>query len=241
MSGDKHDPNLPAGRSSRSEIDAFLEKVAVTPMQRPAGRRGRLLFAIDATASREPTWDMACQIQSEMFSSTDDLGGLEVQLVFYRGFGEMKFTPWLESPDELVRRMIKVRCLAGRTQIRKLLSHALKESNQQKVDALVFVGDVVEEDIDELGHQAGQLGLVGTPVFIFHEGGEPVSRNAFQQIARLSGGAYCSFDAGSGQQLRELLAAVAVFSAGGRRALADLGKAKGGRVLEIVDQMNGKR
>ena len=241
MSGDKHDRNLPAGRSSRSEIDAFLEKVAVTPMQRPAGRRGRLLFAIDATASREPTWDMACQIQSEMFSSTDDLGGLEVQLAFYRGFGEMKVTPWLESPDELVRRMIKVRCLAGRTQIRKLLSHALKESNQQKVDALVFVGDVVEEDIDELGHQAGQLGLVGTPVFIFHEGGEPVSRNAFQQIARLSGGAYCSFDAGSGQQLRELLAAVAVFSAGGRRALADLGKAKGGRVLEIADQMNGKR
>ncbi|MGY8957446.1 MAG: VWA domain-containing protein [Alphaproteobacteria bacterium] len=241
MSGDKHDPNLPAGRSSRSEIDAFLEKVAVTPMQRPAGRRGRLLFAIDATASREPTWDMACQIQSEMFSSTDDLGGLEVQLAFYRGFGEMKVTPWLESPDELVRRMIKVRCLAGRTQIRKLLSHALKESNQQKVDALVFVGDVVEEDIDELGHQAGQLGLVGTPVFIFHEGGEPVSRNAFQQIARLSGGAYCSFDAGSGQQLRELLAAVAVFSAGGRRALADLGKAKGGRVLQIADQMNGKR
>ena len=241
MSGDKHDPNLPAGRSSRSEIDAFLEKVAVTPMQRPAGRRGRLLFAIDATASREPTWDMACQIQSEMFSSTDDLGGLEVQLAFYRGFGEMKVTPWLESPDELVRRMIKVRCLAGRTQIRKLLSHALKESNRQKVDALVFVGDVVEEDIDELGHQAGQLGLVGTPVFIFHEGGEPVSRNAFQQIARLSGGAYCSFDAGSGQQLRELLAAVAVFSAGGRRALADLGKAKGGRVLEIADQMNGKR
>ena len=241
MSGEKHDPNLPAGRSSRSEIDAFLEKVAVTPMQRPAGRRGRLLFAIDATASREPTWDMACQIQSEMFSSTDDLGGLEVQLAFYRGFGEMKVTPWLESPDELVRRMIKVRCLAGRTQIRKLLRHALKESNQQKVDALVFVGDVVEEDIDELGHQAGQLGLVGTPVFVFHEGGEPVSRNAFQQIARLSGGAYCSFDAGSGQQLRELLAAVAVFSAGGRRALADLGKAKGGRVLEIADQMNGKR
>ena len=241
MSGDKHDPNLPAGRSSRSDIDAFLEKVAVTPMQRPAGRRGRLLFAIDATASREPTWDMACQIQSEMFSSTDDLGGLEVQLAFYRGFGEMKVTPWLESPDELVRRMIKVRCLAGRTQIRKLLSHALKESNQQKVDALVFVGDVVEEDIDELGHQAGQLGLVGTPVFVFHEGGEPVSRNAFQQIARLSGGAYCSFDAGSGQQLRELLAAVAVFSAGGRRALADLGKAKGGRVLQIADQMNGKR
>ena len=241
MSGKESDSRLPTGPSSRSEIDAFLNKVATTPLQRPAGRRGRLLFAIDATASREPTWDMACQIQSEMFTSTDDLGGLEVQLAFYRGFGEMKVTPWLEAPDELVRRMLKVRCLAGRTQIRKLLNHTLRETERQKVDALVFVGDVVEEDIDELGHKAGQLGLVGTPVFVFHEGGEPVSRRAFEQIARLSGGAYCSFETGSAQQLKELLAAVAVFSAGGRRALADLGKERGGRVLQIADQMGGKR
>lgn len=241
MSSGDSKSGLPTGPSSRSEVDAFLNKVATTPLQRPAGRRGRLLFAIDATASREPAWDMACQIQSEMFTSTDELGGLEVQLAFYRGFGEMKVTPWLESPDELVRLMLKVRCLAGRTQIRKLLSHTLRETEQQKVDALVFVGDVVEEDIDELGHKAGQLGLVGTPVFIFHEGGEPVSRRAFEQVARLSGGAYCSFDAGSAQQLRELLAAVAVFSAGGRRALADLGKKRGGRVLQIADQMLGKR
>ena len=241
MSGPKRDPNLPADGSSRADIDAFLQKVAATPPTKPAGRRGRLLFAIDATASREPTWDMACQIQSEMFASTDDIGGLEVQLAFYRGFGEMKVTSWLESPDELVRRMTKVRCLAGRTQIRKLLRHALKETNTQKVDALVFVGDVVEEDIDELGHFAGQLGLVGTPVFVFHEGGEPVSRRAFEQIAKLSGGAYCGFDAGSAQQLRELLAAVAVFSAGGRRALEDLGKRKGGRVLQIADQMRGRK
>lgn len=239
MSGSERDQKLPADGSSRADIDAFLQKVAATPPTRPAGRRGRLLFAIDATASREPTWDMACQLQSEMFASTDAIGGLEVQLAFYRGFGEMKVTDWLESPDELVRRMIKVRCLAGRTQIRKLLRHALKETNAQKVDALVFVGDVVEEDIDELGHFAGQLGLVGTPVFIFHEGGEPISRRAFEQIAKLSGGAYCGFDAGSAQQLRELLAAVAVFSAGGRRALEDLGKRKGGRVLQIADQMRG--
>jgi hypothetical protein len=241
MAGDKRDPNLPADQSTRSDIDAFLQKVAATPVQGPVGRRGRLLFAVDATASREPTWDMACQIQSEMFTSTDDLGGLEVQLAFYRGFGEMKVTSWLDSPDELVRRMLKVRCLAGRTQIRKLLRHTLKETKSQKVDAVVFVGDVVEEDIDELGHQAGKLGLVGTPIFVFHEGGEPTSRRAFEQIARLSGGAYCSFDAGSAQQLRDLLAAVAVFSAGGRRALADLGKSRGGRVLQIADQMSGKR
>ncbi len=241
MNGSERDSRLPADGSSRADIDAFLQKVAATPPTKPAGRPGRLLFAIDATASREPTWDMACQIQSEMFASTDDIGGLQVQLAFYRGFGEMKVTQWLDSADDLVRRMVKVRCLAGRTQIRKLLRHALKETRSQKVDALVFVGDVVEEDIDELGHVAGQLGLVGTPVFVFHEGGEPTSRRAFEQIAKLSGGAYCGFDAGSARQLRELLAAVAVFSAGGRRALETLGRERGGRILQIADQMRGKR
>ncbi|MEK9964964.1 MAG: VWA domain-containing protein [Rhodospirillaceae bacterium] len=241
MNGSERDSRLPADGSSRADIGAFLQKVAATPPTKPAGRPGRLLFAIDATASREPTWDMACQIQSEMFASTDDIGGLQVQLAFYRGFGEMKVTQWLDSADDLVRRMVKVRCLAGRTQIRKLLRHALKETRSQKVDALVFVGDVVEEDIDELGHVAGQLGLVGTPVFVFHEGGEPTSRRAFEQIAKLSGGAYCGFDAGSARQLRELLAAVAVFSAGGRRALEALGQERGGRILQIADQMRGKR
>jgi len=241
VNGPERDSKLPADGSSRADIDAFLQKVAATPPTKPAGRPGRLLFAIDATASREPTWDMACQIQSEMFASTDDIGGLQVQLAFYRGFGEMKVTQWLDSAEDLVRRMVKVRCLAGRTQIRKLLRHALKETRSQKVDALVFVGDVVEEDIDELGHVAGQLGLVGTPVFVFHEGGEATSRRAFEQIAKLSGGAYCGFDAGSAQQLRELLAAVAVFSAGGRRALETLGRERGGRILQIADQMRGKR
>lgn len=241
MNGNSQDPKLPADQASRSEIEAFLNKVATTPVQRSIEQRGRLLFAIDATASREPTWDMACQLQSEMFTSTEQIGGLEVQLAFYRGFGEMKVTKWLDSPEELVRRMLKVRCLAGRTQIRKLLSHTLRETIRRKVDAMVFVGDVVEEDIDQLGDLAGQLGLIGTPVFIFHEGGEPISRRAFEQIARLSGGACCGFDAGSARQLRELLAAVAVFSAGGHRALEKLGKARGGHVLQIADQMRGKR
>lgn len=241
MSGDRDDPKVPAGRSSKAEIDAFLQKVAATPAARPPGGKGRLLFAIDATASREPTWDMAVQIQAEMFTATRDIGGLEVQLAFYRGFGEMKVTKWLDSADELVRRMVKVRCLAGRTQIAKVLRHTLREAEKGKVGALVFVGDVVEEDIDALGDLAGRLGLAGTPAFIFHEGGEPVSAGAFRQIARLSGGAYCSFDAGAAGQLRELLAAVAVYSAGGRPALEDYGRRTGGQALQIAHQLGGGR
>jgi hypothetical protein len=239
MAGERD--KLPTRKSSSAEVEAFLSKVAVAPVGKAPGQGGRLLFAIDATASREPTWDLACQIQAEMFRATRDLGGLSVQLAFYRGFGEMKVTQWLDSADELIRRMVKVRCLAGRTQIRKMLRHALKETEKKKVDALVFVGDVVEEDVDELGHVAGQLGLVGTPVFVFHEGNEPVSRRVFEQIARLSGGACSSFDAGSASQLRDLLTAVAVFSAGGRPALEDFGRKRGGKVLQLTHQVGGGR
>lgn len=234
------DNKLTPVQSSEAEVQAFLDKVATVAQAVPPGHRGRLLFAIDATASREPTWDMACAIQSEMFGATQGLGGLEVQLAFYRGFGEMKVTRWVGGPQELVRRMTKVRCLAGRTQLRKVLRHALKETGRKKVNALVFVGDVIEEDIDELGHLAGQLGLVGTPVFIFHEGGEPISRRGFQQIARLSNGAYCAFDAGSAAQLGELLKAVAIYSAGGQVALEDYGRRTGGKALQITHQISGK-
>lgn len=234
--GDKLTP----ATSSDAEVEAFLNKVATVSRTAAPAQRGRLLFAIDATASREPTWDMACAIQSEMFASTQALGGLEVQLAFYRGFGEMKVTRWLGGPRELVSRMTKVRCLAGRTQIRKVLRHALKESRRKKVNALVFVGDVIEEDIDELGHLAGELGLIGTPVFVFHEGGEEISRSGFQQIARLSHGAYCAFDAGSAAQLSELLKAVAVYSAGGQVALEDYSHRTGGKALQITHQILGK-
>ncbi|MBM3560596.1 MAG: VWA domain-containing protein [Alphaproteobacteria bacterium] len=234
------DDRLPVRKSTADEVEAFLRKVATTPAIKAPGHQGRLLFAIDATASREPTWDIACQIQAEMFSATSGLGGLAVQLVFYRGFGEMKASGWLASAEALVRRMTQVRCLAGRTQIGKVLRHAIRETETRKVDAMVFVGDVVEEDVDALGDLAGRLGLLGTPVFVFHESGEPVSRHVFEQIARLSGGAYSSFDAGSAAQLKALLAAVAVYSAGGRAALADYSKRAGGKVLQLTHQL-GRR
>ena len=231
---------LPTQPSSASEVAKFLEKVARAPVPRAAGERGRLIFAIDATASREPTWDMACDIQAKMFEETASLGGLEIQLCYYRGHGQFRATGWLTGADDLIGRMTRVHCLAGVTQIGKVLRHSVKEARAQRVHAVVFVGDVVEEDIDQLGHTAGELGLLGVPVFVFHEGGEPTSRRAFQQIAKLSGGAYCAFDVGSAHQLQELLTAVAVFSAGGRRALEHYGKKRGGKVLQLTHQLAGR-
>ena len=231
------DKQIPVTKSSNAEVDAFLRKVAAVPVRRAAGERGRLLFVLDATASRQPTWDHASRIQGEMFSATDDLGGLEIQLAFYRGFGEFKVSPWLTDSADLLGRMTATFCLAGETQIGKVLRHAINETKTRKVNALVFVGDSIEEDVDKLGAVAGELGLLGVPAFLFHEGDDPIAGFAFRQIARLTNGACCRFDAKSAQTLRELLGAVAVFAAGGRLALDDLAKRRGGVALHIAHQV----
>jgi hypothetical protein len=226
---------LPTANSSH-EVDDFLNQVAVTPRPAPTGARGRLIFAMDATASRQPTWDRACRYQGELFRAAEDLGGLDVQLVFYRGFMECRASPWTSDAATLRKKMTSVTCLGGETQIRKVLRHALKEDAEQSVQALVFVGDCVEESVDDLCARAGELGLHGVPIFIFHEGNNPVARMAFRQMARLSGGAYCRLDNASGEQLRQLLSAIAVFAAGGRAALEAHGK-KNAEARQIAAQL----
>lgn len=199
-----------------TNVQAFLTRLATLPQ---AGRRGRLIFAIDATASRQPAWDRACALQGEMFAATSAIGGLAIQLAYYRGFREFAATPFLTDGAELTRRMTGVQCLGGQTQLGRVLEHALAETRRERVAALVFVGDAMEEAVDTLCHTAGQLGLQGTPCFLFQEGGDPATANAFRQLAKLSGGAWAPFDAASADALRALLRAVAVFAAGGRAAL----------------------
>jgi len=236
MTGDRS--RVPDKPVTGGEVDAFLRELAATPAVRPApGQRGRLLFALDATASRQPTWDRACHIQAEMFKETAALGGLDVQLAFYRGFWEFEASVWLDSAGELLKRMTAVTCLGGKTQIGRVLKHSIAETKRKKVNAVVFVGDCMEEDIDELCHTAGELGLLGVPVFTFHEGGERKAAEAFHQIARLTHGACCPFDANSAQQLRELLSAVAVYAAGGRMALEDYSRRAGGATLLLGRQI----
>lgn len=230
-----------SGQSSDAEIAAFLNKVKAAPSSsRAPGQRGRLIFGMDATASREPTWDRACQIQGEMFHATGELGGLDVQLVFFRGFGECKASKWASDAKALARLMTSVMCRAGRTQVGRILNHAKAEAERNKVGALVYVGDCFEEDIDKVCHTAGELGLLGVPTFMFHEGGDPFASRAFKEIARLTGGAYCPFDTGSAGQLRELLSAVAVYAAGGRTAMLEHGKRTGGLALQLTNQMSNR-
>lgn len=224
-------------KSSNAEISAFLQKVAATPLVKSNGNRGRLIFAMDATASRGPTWDRACHIQSQMFKETAALGGLEIQLCYYRGYGEFHATRWMSQSDDLLKKMTAVGFVGGYTQIEKVLRHACQETQQKKVNALVFIGDCVEEDPDTLFQLAGELSLLNVPAFMFQEGNDPITARTFKQIARLTNGAYCPFDSNSAHQLRDLLSAVAIYAAGGQRALENYGKQTGNAVLQLIHQI----
>jgi len=205
-----------------SDVDAFLQAVKDSPPVKTNGERGRLIFAMDATASRQRTWDHAMSLTTDMFTHTKGLGELDVQLVFYRGYDECRSSKWLSSADKLIMMMRKVSCLAGHTQIHRVLKHSLAECKEKQVQALVFIGDCVEENVDQLGNLAGQSKLLGLPIFIFQEGHDLAASMAFAQIAKVSGGAHCQFDESSARQLGDLLNAVAAYAAGGREALQRL-------------------
>jgi len=224
-------------RSTRNELEAFVSKARSAGTGAGPQASGRLIFALDATASREPTWDRACAIQGQMFEETSALGGLEIQLCYYRGYDEFRATGWLSRSRDLLALMRQVSCLGGYTQLGRVLRHTLTETRRQKVDALVFVGDCMEEDVDRLCNISGQLGIHGVPAFMFQEGTDRVAATAFEQIARLSGGAYCHFNAASAGQLRDLLGAVAVYASGGRKALADYAHDKATLVRRLSHQI----
>jgi hypothetical protein len=234
---DKGAGTTPA-RTSDSDVANFIAKMKSLAPKSAAGR-GRLVFAMDATMSRAPTWDMALRLQGDMFNAVKEVGGLDVQLVYFRGLGECRASRWVSDPEALSRLMTSVACHGGLTQIGKVLTHALEESGRRKVDALVYVGDCMEEDVDKLCARAGELALLGVPVFLFQEGHDAKAERAFREIARLTKGAYCRFDPGSARQLRDLLTAVAVYAAGGRKALLALGAKSGGAGAQLLLEQLG--
>ena len=230
-------PEKEPASTPRAEIDAFITRARSLAPSVPSGQRGRLLFALDATLSRQPTWDEACRLQGEMFRETQAVGGLDVQLVYYRGMSECRTSPWVSDAGKLGDLMQRIDCRGGHTQIGRVLMHARQETARAKVQAMVFVGDAMEESIDDLCVSAGELGLLGVPAFMFQEGHDPVAERAFREIARLTRGAYFRFDMGAAHELGELLRAVAVYAAGGVRALADLSARSGTTIRGLLAQL----
>jgi hypothetical protein len=230
-------PDRAPAASSRSELDAFLSRVnALGPVSKGSGR-GRLVFALDATMSRQPTWDHACVLQADMFREAAAAGGLDIQLLYYRGLAECRASPWVAEPQRLGELMSRIDCRGGHTQIAKILGHARRENDKAKIGALVFVGDAMEESLDDLCAGAGELGLRNVPAFMFQEGYDPVCEQAFREIARLTRGAYCRFSPGAAHELGELLRAAAAYAAGGMKALADLTARRSTGAIKLIEQL----
>jgi hypothetical protein len=226
-------PSLP--ETGREAVDRFVAHAGKLGPAPAGSRRARLVFALDATMSRQPTWDLACRVQGEMFAEAEAVGGLSVQLVYFRGFDECRASRWVVAPSVLTELMARIDCRGGHTQIGRVLRHLRNETVGEPVKALVFVGDAMEEPVDDLCAVAGELGLLGVKAFMFHEGHDRAAEAAFREIARLTGGAYARFDAGAPRSLAALLRAAAAYAAGGVAGLERLAAREEGARRLLAD------
>jgi hypothetical protein len=215
----QNDKKAPVARASGgANVDAFLDAAKKVPA--PSSQsRGRLIFALDATMSRQPTWDLAQGLQAQMFQVAADHGGLDVQLVYYRGFNECRASNFVSGGQGLAALMSKINVRAGTTQLVKVLRHAAEEARRAKVAVLVFVGDAFEENAEAAYGAAGELALAGVKAFMFQEGDSALVQTVFSEVARLTGGAYGAFNAGAAARLEALMRAAAAYAAGGQSAL----------------------
>jgi len=219
-------------KSSSKDIASFLKAVGEASF----AQSGRLIFALDATNSRQPTWDRAMNIQSSMFDAVGKAGGLSVQLVYFRGFDECRASKWVINAAALHSLMLGIQCQGGQTQIGKILNHAYRETTKEKVSALVFISDALEENIDLLCQKAGELGLKGVRCFFFQEGHDVAAESGFREMARLTGGAYFRLGPDSAKELAELLSAVAMYAKGGLKALSSSNKNKARLLLQQMEK-----
>jgi hypothetical protein len=227
-----------ATASPRSMIDSFLgEAKRVVPID-DVNSSPRLIVALDATMSRQPTWDLACKVQGEMFDTASRLGGLAVQLVYFRGFNECRASRWVADARALQGLMTRIDCRGGQTQICRVLRHVARETAETPVKVLVYVGDAMEEPIDDVCASAGELALLGVKGFMFHEGSDASAATAFREVARLTGGAYAHFDGSAPRSLAELLKAAAIYASGGLAELRQLA-ADNAQARRLLTAMTG--
>jgi hypothetical protein len=172
---------------------------------------GRLIFALDATMSRQAAWDAAVELQAQMFA---EASGLQVQLIYFRG-SECRASNWAIDARALATKMRTISCVGGTTQWGKVLDHIRREHRQKPVSAAVLVGDCSEESADMLYGKT-----MGLPkLFMFQEGDDPAASVVFPELARRTGGAHFKLGPDSAHRLAGLLRGVAAFAAGGIPAL----------------------
>lgn len=187
--------------------------------------RGRMIFGLDATGSRESTWQTAKALQRDMLSTVAQIGTLDVSLAYFRGDrseGDVGFSDFTTDPNSLAVLMDGINCSAGPTQIIQMFEHALTLHAQTPINALVFIGDTMEESFEQAKEVCSRIGASGMQLFIFHEGSAWKTfehASELKEMARLGHGAYAVFSEASASELASLLKAVAAFATGGMKAL----------------------
>lgn len=243
MSSDK---NLPVKRE-KSEFLAKVRQakaVSATPKKETLAKaianpqRPRLVFSMDATASREGSWNIAKEITGAMFEAVPD--ELDVALVYHGGGRLQEMTPFSSNAKTFLDKVHSVRCRAGRTALNAILAKAVEVS---RLKALIYVGDCFEESPQEAMDLAQQLKLKGVRCFLFHDESSAGSgydvetaRRVFQEIARITGGAVLPFDENAPDLVKALLEAIAIYAAQGMKALESKIRALPAARL-LLDQM----
>lgn len=227
MSNEKK--NLPA----KSDKAGFLDKVrrgkaiSATSKQETLKKaitndsRPRLLFAMDATASREQSWNVALEITGAMFEAVP--GALDVALAYHGGGRVREVTPFSSNAKAFLDKVQQVRCIAGVTALNQVLDRATQIGG---LKALIYIGDCFEENSTLAVEFAQQLKLRGVRCFMFHDtssGGQgydvQTANTVFASIAQITGGALLPFDENSPDLVKALLEAIAVYAAQGIKAL----------------------
>ena len=220
-----------AGQVVAKKSDAFLDKVRAAKVVKPLDRSAvpkktpRLVFAFDATASREPAWDEARQITDRLFCSLP--GGLDIALAVHGGNTVHTFTPFSSDARSFRDQAAGISCIAGMTRLCTILRRTIDAGG---VKVLLYIGDTYEEDSAEAFALADRCKLHGIRVLILADRADAHALEVFHGIAARTDGAVLDFRAVPLKDMGDVLEAVAALAAGGRKLLEGKGT-KGAQLL----------
>jgi hypothetical protein len=178
--------------------------------------RARLVFAVDATASRSAAWDTARRVTDTLFQALP--GQLDVALAVHGGDRVHTFTEFVSDPNVLRDTAAGISCVGGHT---KLIDIMQRTSDARDVKVLLYIGDSFEESIEQAREAADALKARGVRLIVLHDlpGENKAAGDVFADLARRADGLVLPFDAGAAARIREILEAVAVLAVGGVKLL----------------------
>ena len=239
----RQEPRQPRGQDAGGDVVAHRDRRVPVEVKSlgPAtgtGLRGRLIFALDATMSRQPLWDTACKLQADMFREAAAIGGLDVQLVYYRSLAECRASR-LGVAGRAARRADDAHRLPRRPHPDRQGARACARArpNARRCRRWCSSATPWRRSSTISARRPASSACSACRPSCSRKATTPIAEQAFREIARLTKGAYCRFDPGAAHQLGELLRAVAAYAAGGMRALADLSARRDAGAIKLIGQM----